>query len=74
MLRRARSLFPEPAPDVDTAFYFLSRITVERGRGPGMSASRKRLFVALSHNAADPAGYFHLPVERTVAMGSRIEL
>jgi K+ transporter len=28
----------------------------------------------LAHNAASPASSFHLPVERTVVMGSRIEL
>jgi KUP system potassium uptake protein len=39
-----------------------------------MSAWRKRLFIGLSHNAANPAASFHLPVERTVVMGSRIEL
>jgi KUP system potassium uptake protein len=39
-----------------------------------MSGWRKRLFVALSHNAASPAPYFHLPIDRTVVVGSRIEL
>ena len=41
---------------------------------PGMSFWRRRLFVGLSRNAASPAGAFHLPVERTVVMGSRVEL
>jgi KUP system potassium uptake protein len=35
---------------------------------------RKRLFVALSHNAASPAAYFNLPEDRTVVMGSHIDL
>jgi KUP system potassium uptake protein len=35
---------------------------------------RKRLFIALSHNAASPADYFRLPVDRTVVMGSRVDL
>jgi KUP system potassium uptake protein len=39
-----------------------------------MSTPRKRLFIWLSRNAANPAGYFHLPVDRTIVMGSRIEL
>ncbi|MDT7775137.1 MAG: system potassium uptake protein, partial [Pseudonocardiales bacterium] len=56
------------------ASYFLSRITIERGRHPGMVTWRKRLFIGLSHNAATPATYFKLPLDRTVVMGSRIEL
>ncbi len=39
-----------------------------------MSIWRKRLFVGLAHNAADPAGSFKLPTDRTVVMGSRVEL
>ncbi len=49
-------------------------MTIERGREPGMSSWRKRVFIGLSHNAATPAAYFKLPVDRTVIMGSRIEL
>ena len=75
----ARDYGPDDlAPELDhapgTASYFLSRITIERGREPGMSEWRKRLFIGLSHNAASPAPAFHLPVDRTVVMGSRIEL
>jgi KUP system potassium uptake protein len=65
---------PELDHDPATASYFLSRITIERGHEPGMSTWRKGLFIGLSHNAANPAVYFHLPVDRTVVMGSRIEL
>jgi KUP system potassium uptake protein len=60
--------------DPDVALYFLSRMTIERGIQPGMSTWRKRLFIGLSHNAASPATNFRLPVERTVVMGSRVEL
>jgi KUP system potassium uptake protein len=35
---------------------------------------RKRLFVALARNEADPSRYFRLPEDRTVTMGSLIEL
>jgi KUP system potassium uptake protein len=73
-LRRARDRVPELDIDPDTASYFLSRITIEHGTAPGMSPWRKRLFIGLSHNAASPAPAFHLPVDRTVVMGSRIEL
>jgi KUP system potassium uptake protein len=74
VLRKASGLSEELDFDPDTASYFLSRMTIERGRQPGMSGWRKRMFIGLSHNAANPAAYFCLPVDRTVVMGSRIEL
>jgi KUP system potassium uptake protein len=54
--------------------YFLSTIEIRRGNTPGMSFWRKRLFVATARLTADAAEYFQLPRERTVIMGSRIEL
>ncbi|HEY6493844.1 MAG TPA: potassium transporter Kup [Trebonia sp.] len=54
--------------------YFLSTIEVCRGRSPGMSTWRKRLFIATTRLTADAAEYFQLPRDRTVIMGSRIEL
>jgi KUP system potassium uptake protein len=54
--------------------YFLSTIELRRGTTPGMSRWRKRLFVATSRITADAAEYFRLPRDRTVIMGSRIEL
>jgi len=74
VLRQASGLSDELDIDPDSASYFLSRMTIERGRQPGMSGWRKRMFIGLSHNAANPAAYFCLPVDRTVVMGSRIEL
>ena len=41
---------------------------------PGMATWRKKLFLAISRNAANPVEVFHLPDERTVVMGSHIEL
>ena len=74
LLRQACVLSPELDIDPDEASYFLSRMTIERGPQRGMSGWRKRMFIGLSHNAANPAAYFGLPVDRTVIMGSRIEL
>ncbi|MGH3173051.1 MAG: potassium transporter Kup [Streptosporangiaceae bacterium] len=54
--------------------YFLSRIEIVRGDTPGMSRWRKRLFIATSRVTADAAEYFQLPRERTLIVGSRIEL
>jgi KUP system potassium uptake protein len=60
--------------DVDNASYFLSRITITPTRAPGMAGWRKRLFVAMSRNAASPASYFGLPEDRVIALGSEVDL
>ena len=60
--------------DGDELSYFLSRIEIVRGDNPGMSLWRKRLFIATSRITADAAEYFQLPRERTLIVGSRIEL
>jgi KUP system potassium uptake protein len=39
-----------------------------------MSRWRKRLFLSTSRISADAAGYFKLPAERTLIVGSRIEV
>jgi KUP system potassium uptake protein len=54
--------------------YFLSTIELHRGDAPGMSRWRKRLFLATSRITADAAEYFRLPRNRTVIIGSRIDL
>jgi KUP system potassium uptake protein len=69
-----RKASPEGHLDGDMVSYFLSTIEVRMGDSPGMSRWRKRLFVATARLTADAAEYFKLPRERTVIMGSRIEL
>ena len=54
--------------------YFLSHIELSVGSTPGMSRWRKHLFTATSRITADAAEYFQLPRDRTLIMGSRIEL
>jgi len=63
----------EGAIDVDQASYFLSKLELDAGPEPTMAPWRKRLFIATSYLAADAADFFHLPHDRTVVMGSRIE-
>ena len=58
--------------DPDDAYYFLSRIALQRGPGRELPPWRKRLFLALAHNAASPVEYFRLPADRTVAMGATV--
>jgi KUP system potassium uptake protein len=60
--------------DAHHASFFLSRGTIRRTRAPGMAQWRKVLFLGLAHNAADPAAYFGLPVDRTVTMGSPVDV
>jgi KUP system potassium uptake protein len=62
-----------PIP-IDDAFYVLSKIELTMGVSRTMAAWRKRLFIATSYLPADGAEYFHLPRDRTVIVGSRIEV
>jgi KUP system potassium uptake protein len=58
----------------EDAVYILSQMTLRPTDGPGMSLWRKRLYVALARNAVSAADYFHLPADRTVTLGSAIDL
>jgi KUP system potassium uptake protein len=60
--------------DLHHASYFLSQITIVPTRARGMNPWRKRLFLALARNAANPVVYFRLPDDRTVTIGERIAL
>jgi KUP system potassium uptake protein len=59
---------------VERASYFLSKLELTAGAGPTMAPWRKRLFIATSYITADAAAYFSLPLDRTVIIGSRIEI
>jgi Ca2+-binding EF-hand superfamily protein len=59
---------------IDDASYFLSKLELIKGAAPTMAPWRKRLFIATSSITADAADYFGLPPDRTVIMGSRIEV
>jgi KUP system potassium uptake protein len=60
--------------EMDEASYFISRGGIRETRGKGMVTWRKKLFVAIAHNAADPASRFMLPPQRTVTMGSDVQI
>jgi KUP system potassium uptake protein len=74
LMRLIRGADVESPLDDDRLSYFVSRIELVQGHAPGMSRWRKRLFIATSRITADAAEYFRLPRERTVIMGSRIEV
>jgi KUP system potassium uptake protein len=60
--------------ELDQVSYFLSQITIVPTNAPGMIAWRKRLFLLLARNAANPVPFFRLPDDRTVTIGERIDL
>jgi KUP system potassium uptake protein len=67
-------ILPLKAKDLNHASYFISRGEIRMSRKRGLVPWRKSLFVALAHNAADPAGRFGLPTLRTVTMGNDVEI
>jgi KUP system potassium uptake protein len=73
-LRDAFMLTSELEVDPEAAFYYVSRVSIELGTGDGLPRWQKMLFIGLAHNAASPAVHFRLPVERTVIMGTRVQL
>jgi KUP system potassium uptake protein len=73
-LRLAVDLGLEVEIDVETATYFISKITIVRGPDRSMPRWRKTLFLALSRTSASPVEYFGLPERRIVTMGSYIDL
>ena len=72
-LRLVDPTLNEGAIDVDSASYFLSRLDLAVGPAPTMARWRKRLYINISHVAADN-GYFGIPLGQTVIIGSRIEI
>ena len=62
-----------PLPEMDTS-YFLSRDIVIPTIGEGMSLWREKLFAGLQRNAAAAADFLHLPSNRVVELGAKVEL
>jgi KUP system potassium uptake protein len=63
----------ETTIDVDSASYFLSRLDLSAGPDPVMALWRKRLYIGISHVAVD-GGYYGIPLDQTVIVGSRVEI
>jgi KUP system potassium uptake protein len=72
--RAAKRLEGEEQVDLRRATYFLSRITIVPTDNPGMAPWRKKLFIAIARNTSNPVAYFGLPDDRTVVLGSHVEL
>lgn len=58
----------------EEAVYFLSEVTLRATDAPGMAGWRKRLYIGLARNSVSAADFFHLPADRTVTIGSAIDL
>jgi KUP system potassium uptake protein len=77
--------FMEPTPvaedlaahldlEPESTYYFLGRETVRSTERPGMARWREVLFALMVRNASDAAAYFHLPAERVIEIGLRVEI
>jgi KUP system potassium uptake protein len=60
--------------ELGQASWFLSKMSIVPSKDPPMPGWQVKLFLLLARNASNPVEYFHLPDERTVVMGSHIEL
>jgi KUP system potassium uptake protein len=73
-LRLLRPEQTEGEIDPDAANYFLSKIELRAGDQPTLARWRKGLFIATSHITADAADEFGLPTDRTLIVGSHIDV
>jgi KUP system potassium uptake protein len=71
-LARKRGLL-ERNLDLEHASFFVSRMTIQPQPGRGLTAWRRRLFVAMARNANSPIDHFQLPIDRTVMTGSQVK-
>jgi len=72
-LARRQGLLPRNL-DLEGASYFISRISIAKASNSGMGGLRKNIFMAMARNAASPIDHFGLPIDRTVVMGSQINI
>ncbi|MCR5866296.1 potassium transporter Kup [Aquincola sp. J276] len=62
-----------PLDEMETS-YFLSRDIVVPSIGQGMAMWREKLFANMHRNAAAAADFLHLPANRIVELGSKVEI
>jgi KUP system potassium uptake protein len=62
-----------PLPEMDTS-YFLSRDVVVPMLGGGMALWREKLFAAMHRNASAAADFLHLPPNRVVELGTKVQI
>lgn len=60
--------------EMEKTTFFLGRETLWATEKPGMAIWREKLFARISRNAVRASVHFHLPAERVVEVGTRVEL
>ena len=60
--------------DIMNTSFFLGRRSVVVSSKSAMPLWQDKLFIALTKNAAETAGFFHLPPGRVVEMGSQVSV
>lgn len=60
--------------DPDKAYYFISSLRLTRRDVPTLPRWRRTIFLWMARHAADRTAVFHLPPERSVVMGGRLEM
>ena len=61
--------------DPNEATYYVGRQTLVPGqKKKGLAVWRKRLFVLMARNAAQPITFYNLPLEQVFELGIRVEL
>jgi KUP system potassium uptake protein len=60
--------------DPFTTSYFISRETVISGPGGKMAKWRDDLFALMSRNAGSVVGYFNIPSNSVIELGSRVHI
>ena len=58
--------------DIMSTSFFLGRRTIRPDARSGMPVWQDRLFIALAEVAADPTGFYRLPPNRVVELGSQV--
>ncbi|HWZ46896.1 MAG TPA: potassium transporter Kup [Herbaspirillum sp.] len=58
---------------METSF-FIARDTVVPSKLPGMSMWREGIFAWMHQNAAKPSDFFHIPANRVVELGTKIDI
>jgi KUP system potassium uptake protein len=58
---------------MDTTF-FASRETIVAGKHRGMPVWRDKLFALMHRNAAPASGFFRIPGNRLVELGTQVEI
>ncbi|MBC7514787.1 MAG: potassium transporter Kup [Herminiimonas sp.] len=60
--------------DMMATSFFVSRQTVIPTRGEDMAIWRESLYATMARNARDAAGYFRLPSNRVIELGSQVQI